>query len=938
MNRKSLISMAFKTLFKRWRRTKSDPSERPSVANASHQLPPEPKPNTVYDGSSNKVDPTGADASPRIVERSATSDGRPEGALKTPQPQAGSPSPKRSTDGPGLSKGGTARPRLMSAVEATSSKYPANPHLVSYGSGLLSNKVKCDVVLVYNGKEYHDLKDSTIEWLDPSQYKSFDQASIRVLRDHGIPEIKQLYRKSGRCRLINDSNHHEVESKILEDERQWSEVLQLLITSFFRANPYVPFHLEIRWEYSDLAINKVEGERYVVTVQRAIEKKLKRNWQDDEFIPRKDLVEIFSESTIKELINNDRSIQLNSDAKEKFIEDVTYCATRLLAVCVYADLPLACLYHLMNGVEQKHKDTDLPLTQIHCPEEAYSKKFRDLLKWQCGFIAHEFDDDKGRPKHWQLKDKIIVPIMFDKVQDKLGEGGFGIVYKVYIDPDHHVFSSDRNRPYALKIFKELGSRTELDFKRESETLSTLSTLPHPHITPHLASWTQDSKFYMLFPCAETHLGQFLRTRPNPELDNTFVLWLLQQLKGLADGVRHIHNLGPSGLGPEAMARDPRRPTKRGRTGFHHDLRPQNILVFVDDNVGDRPPSITDFVLKISDFGTAKISNMLSHSGFVEKSSYKTRNLSHGDTVYGAPDFALMGETSRPYDVWSLGCIFLEILLWTFGLSDSDLNTFEFDRLLSPEAKGHQTPAYWCRDDRGKVRLKPPVVQRLKRLQDHCKGRGIFEKLVSCTAKMLTVHPNQRPDALYVYNVMDTQLLQAKVDLTKPDFYRHKHKIHEQDEVAAPPTVYQDTPRSPSIDERSIYAPDDGYLRVDETRKRRPSLPSSRQESETKVAERQNGVVTPDKRRLSPVVTQDIPPAQGHGRSPSITVSDHEAPFASRVLNGFEDTHEVEGFPPVGSDPPPLISYKTSMGREDFSHPPRHRSPSNDSRRTQSSDF
>jgi serine/threonine protein kinase len=249
----------------------------------------------------------------------------------------------------------------------------------------------------------------------------------------------------------------------------------------------------------------------------------------------------------------------------------------------------------------------------------------------------------------------------------------------------------------------------------------------------------------------------------------------------------------------------------------------------------------------------------------------------------------MGETSRPYDVWSLGCIFLEILIWTFGLSDSNLANFDVDRLM--QARDNQTSAYWYRDDRGKVLLKPAVVQRLKGLQNHCKGRGVFEKLVSCTAKMLTVHPNQRPTALYVYNVMDTQLLQAQVDLTTPDFYRHKHKTHKQEELAAPPTLYPDTPRNPSIDERSIYAPDDGYLRVDESRKGRPSLPSNRQESETKTSEHQNGVVTPDRRRLSPVVTQDIPPAQGHGRSPSITVSDHEAPFASRVLNGFEDNHE-----------------------------------------------
>src|SRR5271168_2926534 len=145
MSRNSPISMAFKTLFKRLRLTKSAPSQRPLVTSANHQSPSELNPNTVYDGSSNKADPTGADASSPIIERSATSDGRPEGSLKTPQPQARSPSPKRSTDGPDLSEDGNARPRLMSPVEATSSSnYPANPHLVSYGSGLLSNKVKCN--------------------------------------------------------------------------------------------------------------------------------------------------------------------------------------------------------------------------------------------------------------------------------------------------------------------------------------------------------------------------------------------------------------------------------------------------------------------------------------------------------------------------------------------------------------------------------------------------------------------------------------------------------------------------------------------------------------------------------------------------------------------------------------------------------------------------
>src|SRR4051812_15487748 len=122
MSRNSPISMAFRKLLRRLLRpTKSDPSQLSSVTSADHQLPPELKSNTLYNGSSNKTGPTGVGASSYTMERSATSEGGPGGALETPQPQAGSPSPKRSTDGPDRSKDGNAPPHLMSAMEAISS-------------------------------------------------------------------------------------------------------------------------------------------------------------------------------------------------------------------------------------------------------------------------------------------------------------------------------------------------------------------------------------------------------------------------------------------------------------------------------------------------------------------------------------------------------------------------------------------------------------------------------------------------------------------------------------------------------------------------------------------------------------------------------------------------------------------------------------------------
>ena len=308
---------------------------------------------------------------------------------------------------------------------------------VKTGSQLVSDKVDCLVILVYKG-ERHRAIDDRIWWLDKSQYAYFDYAAMRWLRDWGVPDSKQLYRKSGRCRLISHADSREFDSGILENEEQWSEVLTYLITSFVSKHPYVRFHLEIVWEYSDFSINKVENERYAVTVRRVIHEKLQRNWQKEKFIPRKDLDEILSDSTVKELINSDRSLnEIQDFDKDKFTQEVVLDASRLLAICVFVDLPLACLYELIrNGC----LDVDLPLTEIHCPHGMYEVNFGNFVLWQGAFIANEFEDDRGRPVHRKIPDAVVLPITFNEKDDLLGEGGFGWVYKVHIDPDHHLFS------------------------------------------------------------------------------------------------------------------------------------------------------------------------------------------------------------------------------------------------------------------------------------------------------------------------------------------------------------------------------------------------------------------------------------------------------------------------------------------------------------------
>ena len=324
-----------------------------------------------------------------------------------------------------------------------------DPLIVQPESGPVPPEVKADILLVYNGDSYTDLKNQTIRWMGRAQYKYFDSEAIRTLRKHRKDlEFKQLYRKTGLCRLIRNDNQHEEDTEILESEQHWSEKIPLLVVRFCSKNPYVEFHLAIRWDYSDLSIHKVEDEEYAHTVRRAVQDKHQTNWQQETYIPRKDLDEIFSEGTIKELINSDKSLEELSQKstngelsfdKTEFTDRVIHWATRLLALCVHSHLPLSCLYHLMDAGK---KDTDLPLTALNCPDSTYKSGFQDLIMNQWLFIAHRYTYEDRRPKHEKLDLKVIVPIIS---ADAVAEGGFGKVFKVYIDPDHHFFCSVSSR-------------------------------------------------------------------------------------------------------------------------------------------------------------------------------------------------------------------------------------------------------------------------------------------------------------------------------------------------------------------------------------------------------------------------------------------------------------------------------------------------------------
>ena len=306
---------------------------------------------------------------------------------------------------------------------------------------------------------------------------------------------------------------------------------------------------------------------------------------------------------------------------------------------------------------------------------------------------------------------------------------------------------------------------------------------------------------MLFPFAEGgNLKDYLLNHEAPTLTKDFVLWLLTQMRDLASAVQHIHNSTldrqipkldpPSNVSSANLA--PGRKRRHSHTGFHYDLKPENILLF-SESTPNQP------AWKVADFGTAQINELVLSGSARPEGTFRVQD-KQGDPEYSAPDVALQGWSSRPYDIWSLGCIYLEILVWIFGLGPGELIQFQQDRLIQSEPQANQSAAFWYQG-RQACKLKPKVKEKMQELRDKCKQRGVFGDLFRLTGDMLTIVPKERPNAPTVQNDMSVILRQAEHDLVAEDLYLNP--IRDRDEISKPATVVRRKSRPTSIDERSV---------------------------------------------------------------------------------------------------------------------------------------
>jgi serine/threonine protein kinase len=263
-------------------------------------------------------------------------------------------------------------------------------------------------------------------------------------------------------------------------------------------------------------------------------------------------------------------------------------------------------------------------------------------------------------KYVKYLDRTILPWIQD--MDKSEYGGYGEISCMRIHPASHGFQHLAQVRVGEGMFalKRMTSKDVKDFKNETEMLRMFSG-HHEHLIMLLISFSHRGKDYLLFPWADCDLGKYWKNENNkPPYDPTTghmytksMEWVSRQILGLASGLNEIHN--PTHLHDRSDM----------RYGRHGDLKPENILWLksMEDPNG---------ILVIGDLGISAIHREIS------RSNQPGKDIPHSPD-YRPPECDLKGGTiSRAFDIWTLGCLFLEMICWTLG-GMKLVEAFETDR-------------------------------------------------------------------------------------------------------------------------------------------------------------------------------------------------------------------------------------------------------------------
>jgi serine/threonine protein kinase len=183
---------------------------------------------------------------------------------------------------------------------------------------------------------------------------------------------------------------------------------------------------------------------------------------------------------------------------------------------------------------------------------------------------------------------------------------------------------------------------EVHFWKEVNMLKRFNGRSHDHLVTLLMTWRMDDRHYFLFPAAECDLLSYWEDK-HPTIDfrdTPAIQWLSAQIRGMTEALAVIHN--PT-----------RQLEEQQRFGRHGDLKAENILWYPSNDY-ERG------IFVIADFGLGALNTEKSRSNIPGENIPTTPG-------YRPPECDLEGGLiSRSFDVWTFGCLLLEMICWALG--------------------------------------------------------------------------------------------------------------------------------------------------------------------------------------------------------------------------------------------------------------------------------
>jgi serine/threonine protein kinase len=296
--------------------------------------------------------------------------------------------------------------------------------------------------------------------------------------------------------------------------------------------------------------------------------------------------------------------------------------------------------------------------------------------------------------------------------------------------------------------KKLLSTDKIEFLKEKTILDALGRLNHPNLIRLLASYQQKKYYHLLFPCADYNLRIYWAKNKLPNFDDETVLWSIRQMLGTASALNSIHSFTvETNLIQEGGLRLGVRAGEE-KYGRHGDIKPENILYFKDGRL-----------LKITDFGLGGFHGRDSRSGI------DSRKIA-GSLTYEPPELSLEKLVSRKYDIWSLGCLFLEFITWLLEGSEK-IDEFSNARGLNTTLINDDNFFTFFIDEYHEkfAEVRKGVTQWVDRLHAHEKCSELIHDLLDLVmGAMLKIDPDERKSAWELKGEMERLVSKAESSL------------------------------------------------------------------------------------------------------------------------------------------------------------------------------